>query len=132
MKRKGLNVCLSVLMMMVVFVFASCEKKNDTSSAMISNTKSITVKIIDKDKNETPIEISTSAKTLGDALYEKELVTEEEYKSGYYTVINGISADYNKDGAWWCITQDGQMTTKGANDLEIKDGDKFEITYTPA
>ena len=77
-------------------------------------------------------EIETAKKNLGDALLEKGLVTEDEHKSGFYTYIDGIRADYNKDGAWWCFTKGGESVMVGANELEIANGDTFEITNTPA
>ncbi len=94
--------------------------------------KNITVTVVYEDKTQKEFEISTDAENLGDALYEQKLVTVEEYKTGFYNTIDGVRADYALDKAWWCITKGGEMTTKGANDLIIADGDCFEITHTPA
>ena len=92
--------------------------------------KSITVTIVSSDAKEKDYQIKTDSEYLADALHEKKLVTDEEYKSGYYTVVDGVTADYNADKAWWCVTKDGEMTTVGMNEQTISDGDKFEITYT--
>ncbi len=94
--------------------------------------KNITVTVVYEDKTQKEFEITTDAENLGDALLEEKLVTEEEHKTGFYNTINGVRADYTLDKAWWCFTKGGEMTTVGANDLTIADGDSFEITHTPA
>lgn len=130
MKKKGLIITLSIVMVVIIAVFGALFIINrmDTDKG----SKDITVTVAYKDKTEKEFEISTDAEYLGDALHEKGLVSDEEYKTGFYTVIDGVRADYTADGAWWCITKGGEMVTKGANELPIADGESFEITYTPA
>ena len=51
--------------------------------------------------------------------------------AGFVTVVNGEEADYNADGAWWCLTDAaGEMTTVGVADIELHDGDSYAFTYT--
>ena len=46
-------------------------------------------------------------------------------------VISAEEADYNADGAWWCLTDAaGEMTTVGVADIELHDGDSYAFTYT--
>lgn len=127
---------LSLVVLMTVFSFAACGKA-DTNSDIDSGTQenktiSITVTVVAKDKTEKVFNIKTDKKNLGDALLEEGLVTEEEHKSGFYNHIDGIRADYTLDKSWWCFTKGGETVMVGANDLTIADGDKFEITNTPA
>lgn len=130
MKKKGLIVALSIVLVVIIVAFAALIIKEKDN--VQTGEKIISVTIVNKDKTQKLFKISTDAENLGDALLERNLVTEAEHKTGYYTVINGIRADYTLDKAWWCFTQNGEMTTVGANDLPIKDGDSFEITHTPA
>lgn len=130
MKKKGLIVALSIVLVVIIAAFAALIIKEKDN--VQTGEKTISVTIVNKDKTQELFKISTDAENLGDALLERNLVTEAEHKTGYYTVINGIRADYTLDKAWWCFTQNGEMTTVGANDLPIKDGDSFEITHTPA
>lgn len=90
--------------------------------------KDITVSIVYKDGNSKEIEINTYAEYLADALAEEGII--EYADDGFYTTVDGVTADYNADKGWWCVTKDGVMTTEGVNTLAIHDGDKFEITYT--
>ena len=92
-------------------------------------SKTVTVTIVDNEKNSTEVVLKTDAEFLADALLEKGVIPEKD-ASGFYTTFNGVTADYDKDQSWWMITKDGQMTDKGLNDLAIADGDKYEITYT--
>ncbi len=127
---------LVLVALMTVFSFAACGKA-DTNSEVNSGTQetktvSITVTVVAKDKTEKVFNIKTDKETLGDALLEEGLVTEDEHKTGFYSHIDGVRADYTLDKSWWCFTKGGETVMVGANDLEIADGDKFEITNTPA
>lgn len=90
--------------------------------------KDITVSIVYKDGNSKDLEINTDAEYLANALAEEGII--EYADDGFYTTVDGVTADYNADKGWWCVTKDGVMTTEGMNALVIADGDKFEITYT--
>ena len=120
----GLSTTLAVLIAVIAIVVVVFKPEGQTGS------KNIDVTIVYKDKTEKNYELKTDAEFLADAMFEKELITEEEYKSGYYTVIDGVTADYNVDKSWWCVTKDGEMTNVGMNELALADGDAYEITYT--
>lgn len=135
----GLGIALAVLIAAAAIVWGvfgpSSDKGNTGSSVSNSVSQSqieITVKLVLSEEEEKIFELKTEKQTLGDALYENGLVSKEEYTSGFYTVIDGVRADYNEDGAWWCVTKSGEMTTVGMNEQAIENGDQFEITYTPA
>ena len=127
---------LTLVVLMTVFSFAACGKadtNSDVNSGSVeTKTISITVTVVAKDKTEKVFNIETNKKTLGDALFEEGLVTEDEHKSGFYSYIDGVRADYTLDKCWWSFSKDGKDVMVGANDLKIADGDKFEITNTPA
>ena len=61
---------------------------------------------------------------LSTALAEAGIISQEEADAGFVTTVNGETADYNKDQAWWCLTDAaGEMTTVGVADIELHDGD---------
>ena len=127
---------MALVVLMTVFSFAACGKadtNSDVNSGSVeTKTISITVTVVAKDKTEKVFNIETNKKTLGDALFEEGLVTEAEHKSGFYSYIDGVRADYTLDKSWWSFSKAGKDVMVGANDLKIADGDKFEITNTPA
>ena len=58
--------------------------------------------VTDQDGNETGFEIHTDKETVGEALLEVGLIEGEESEYGLYvTTVNGINADYHKDGVDW-------------------------------
>ena len=68
---------------------------------------------------------------LSDALAAAGVISEDEAAAGFVTTVNGVTADYNADSAWWCLTDgDGEMTNVGVADIELHDGDSYAFTYT--
>ncbi len=125
--NKIISLTLALLVTVSLLLsLSACGK--DAAPTSESKKVSVTVEIVDDKGEKTTLNLETEKATLADALVEKGVV---EYNSGgLYTVINGITADYNQDGAWWCITKDGTIVNEGMNTLKLEDGDKFEITYT--
>lgn len=127
---------LVLVVLMAVFTLAGCQSadtnSDNLSGGVESKTITITVTVVAKDKTEKVFNIETDKKNLGDALFQEGLVTEDEHKSGFYSYIDGVRADYTLDKSWWSFTKGGETVMVGANDLRIADGDKFEITNTPA
>ena len=73
----------------------------------------------------------TDGEKLSDALAEAGIISQEEADAGFVTTVNGETADYNKDQAWWCLTDgSGEMTTVGVADITLHDGDSYAFTYT--
>ena len=69
--------------------------------------------------------------TLMDAMLEKGLVTEEEAAEGFFTSVNGVVADFEADGAWWSVLDaNGEMTSVGAGEIVLAEGDAYTIAYT--
>ena len=91
-----------------------------------------TFTVVDADGNSTEIALSiTEGEKLSDALAAAGVISEEEAAAGFVTTVNGITADYNADGAWWCLTDaTGEMTTVGVADIELHNGDSYAFTYT--
>ncbi len=128
MKNKKIIVILAAVLAVLAAAFAVIWKFALPETQ--KGAKQITVTVVDSEQKEKEYKIDTDAEYLGDALHEKNLVTEEEYKSGFYTVIDGEKADYDKDKAFWWIKQNGEDAAVGANELPVADGDEIEIIYT--
>ncbi len=132
--NKLLSLALTLLVAAALALsLSACGKEtasapSDGSSETQDQTISVTVEIIDAEGEKTTLELETSETYLADALVEEGVI--EYNEGGLYTTVNGITADYNVDGSWWCVTKDGTMTTEGMNTLKLADGDKYEITYT--
>ena len=91
-----------------------------------------TFTVVDADGNSTDIDLEVAdGEKLSEALAEAGVISQDEADAGFVTTVNGQTADYNADGAWWCLTDaDGEMTTVGVADIELHDGDSYAFTYT--
>ena len=68
---------------------------------------------------------------LSDALRDAGVISAEEAEAGFVTTVNGVTADWDADGAWWCLTDaNGEMTAVGIADIALQAGDSYAFTYT--
>lgn len=129
MKKKQLliiGICAALLALLIAAALILPSLLSDQAK---EGQKNISFTVVYEDGKRETFNISTDKKYLADALFDEGLVTEAEYKAGFYTQINGIEAVWAEDSAWWCITKGGEMTS-GMNETVIEDGDSFEATYT--
>lgn len=84
--------------------------------------------VADKDGNETDFEIHTDKTTVGDALVEVDLVKGEQSEYGLYVKeVNGIAADYDKDGVYWAFYVNGEYASTGVDSTEITEGATYSF-----
>lgn len=94
----------------------------DGSSLGEGNTK-FSFTVTDKEGNETHLEIHTDKETVGDALLELELIAGEDGEYGLYVkTVNGITADYDKDGVYWAFYVNGEYATSGVDSTPVTEG----------
>ena len=75
--------------------------------------------------------IKTDKTTLGDALLEHELIEGDQGAYGMYVKkVNGITADYDVDQAYWALYKNGEACMSGVDTTEIADGEHYEFIYT--
>lgn len=96
----------------------------------VSGDKTITVEFVHSDETVKTYEITTNAEYLRQALEEKDLIQGSESAMGLLvTTADGETADSAKQ-EWWSFTQDGVSMMVGVDAAPVKDGDKFEFTFT--
>ena len=89
--------------------------------------KTVQVEVKAGDESVT-FTIHTDKETLGDALLEHDLVAGEQGAYGLYVkLVNGIEADYDKDGSYWGLYKSGEMMLVGVDGAVIADGDHYEL-----
>lgn len=112
----------------VVSEAAPAESTAEDAAAAIAVTFTVT----GADGESTVLTLDAAdGEKLSDALAAAGVISAEEAAAGFVTVVNGEEADYNADGAWWCLTDAaGEMTTVGVADIELHDGDSYAFTYT--
>ena len=102
-----------------------------TRPATEEGSKTITVEVVHKDEGKKTFTYKTDAEYLEEVLVGEGLVEGEEGQYGLYIkVVDGERADYDEDGAYWSIEQDGEAAVLGVGELPVHDGDSFALIYT--
>ncbi len=132
MSKKTRNIVIAVCLLIVLVVGALLIYNANRPQAQLGD-KNIVVTVVHKDESSKDFAINTGAENLRTACEEQELIAGDESEYGLYVkVVDGETADYDADGAYWAITKDGEWLTTGVDDTMIADGDHYEFTYTPA
>lgn len=113
----------------------SSEAASEAATAESSDSEAkvhATFTVVDAEGNSADIDLEVAdGEKLSTALAEAGVISQDEADAGFVTTVNGETADYNADGAWWCLTDaSGEMTTVGVADIELHDGDSYAFTYT--
>ena len=141
---------LSLLLVVSMLVcLASCslfkndEKEELTATEMLwesatykedvtlgEGSKTVFVSVIALEKT-VKITVKTDRDNLGDALVDTGVAEGEMGAYGLYIKkVNGISADYTKDKAYWSFSIGGEVMPYGVSDAEISGGESYELVYT--
>jgi hypothetical protein len=126
--KKILLGIVAVVVLACLFVLAY----NVFAPKATQGAKAITIEVIDDEEQSTTYEIHTDAEYLRGAMEESDIEfsgTESEYGMMVETV-NGVTADYDADGAYWAFYVDGEYCNFGIDSQPIEDGEAYQIVYT--
>ena len=75
--------------------------------------------------------VKTDAKTVGAALLENALIAGEEDTYGLYIKkVNGITADYDTDKAYWAFYVNGEYAMSGVDSTNIDESAVYSLVYS--
>ena len=104
--------------------------KEDTEIGEGAHSVLVEVKIEDRSVTLT---VKSDKDNLADMLTENKLVEGDTGEYGLYIKkVNGVTADYDTDGAYWGLNKDGKPTPVGASDITVTDGEHYDLVYTKA
>lgn len=121
---------LLVLLAVMMLVFTGCQNGNKNE-----NEKAITLEVVDNNGDLKSYEVKTDKEHLYDALAEVDGLTLDGYESeyGYYiTAVNGLTADYDTDGAYWSLYVNDEYGMYGLTAQPVADGDVYKLAYEDA
>ena len=132
MSKKTKNTIIAVAVLLVLVVGALLLWQHFKPVAA-EGSKTVTVEVIHQDESQKEFILKTDSATLHEALDEQKLI-EGEDRGGFFMVltVDGETADYNVDGSYWAMMQDGEWMMTGVDDTMIQDGDHYEFVFTPA
>ena len=116
----------ALLIAALSFVYVTFREKAQAGS------KNITLSVIDSAGKETIYTLSTDAEYLLGAMEEVEGLTFSGTEGPYgmmLTTVNGETADYNTNGAYWAVIVNGNYGNYGVSMQPVEDGDGFVILY---
>lgn len=83
-------------------------------------SKTFTTEVADQDGKAVTFTVHTDEKTVGDALQKLHVVAGEASSYGLYVkTVNGMTADYDKDGVYWAFYIDGEYAMTGVDATNI-------------
>lgn len=101
----------------------------------VAGSKSITIEVVDDRQDTTAYQLQTEVEFLRQAMEEAEGLSFSGMESEYgmmVDTVNGLTADYNTDGAYWSFYVNGDYCNYGIDSQPVLDGDIFSICYTLA
>lgn len=128
MNKKTLIIAVSVFLALVLALGAAWFIWGEKAMA---GSKEITIEVVSKDGSSTVYEVRTDAEYLRGAMDEAEGLS-YELENGMVLTVNGESAVYDKDNAYWGFYVNDGYCNYGIDTQPIADGDLFRIVYTPA
>ncbi len=130
-KKKALWSIAALLLLILAFAFIYRQFK----PAAESGSKAYTLEVVDDTSGSRSYEGHTDAEYLRglmEELQEKEdfsFAGEESQYGLFLQTVNGVTADYDKDGAYWSILVNGEYGQYGIDTQPVSDGDHFSLIY---
>lgn len=132
--KKGMNpkriviglVILAVIIAGLFFAYNTFREKP------VEGTKQFTVEVVDDAGKSKMYEATTDVEFLRDALEELDgfSIEGEESEYGLFVkTINGVTADYDANGAYWSFYVNDGYCNNGIETQPVNDGDAFRIVY---
>lgn len=101
----------------------------------VEGAKEITVEVVNDENETTSYTVHTDAEYLRELLEETEGLTVEGTESEYglmVETVNGVTADYNTNGAYWAFYVNGDYCNYGVDEQPVQDKETYQIVYTVA
>lgn len=135
MESKGLNkkiiigaAALIVMIAVFLIIFNVFQEKP------VQGSKSITLEVLNQEKQTSEYQVQTDAEFLRQAMEEAKEFTfdgeEGDYGFTLFT-INGETHNWNVDGSYWAVYVNGEYGQYGIDSQPVEDGDVFRFEYTP-
>lgn len=98
-----------------------------------AGAKAITIQVVDHQLNTTDYQLNTDAEYVRQAMEETKGLTYTGTEGQYGLMImsvNGVTADWEKDHAWWSLYINDELANYSIDQQPIADGDVIRLQYT--
>ncbi len=131
-KKNGKKIAAAAVVLVAVAVLLGVVYVNFAPKPAAGD-KHITIEVVDDREASVSYSVDTDAQYLRQALEETEGLTVEGTESEYglmVETVNGVTADYESDGAYWAFYVDGEYCSYGVDQQPVEDGQAYRIVYT--
>ena len=101
---------------------------------VIKGSKTITLDVIYEDSTTETYTVQTEAEYLEHAVADMEELTIDGTRTQQFGLmiltVNGVEADFNKNGAYWSICLDNIPCNYGISQQPVEDGQHYQLIYT--
>lgn len=126
-------ICIMLIAAMA-FTFVACGTKSADNSGTTGTssveqaTVSFKLVVVDGNGKEASQTIETTEKTVGAALLKEGIISGEEGQYGLYVdTVNGIKADYDKDGTYWAFYIGSEYANTGVDSTDIEANQTYSL-----
>ncbi len=137
MKTTATKIASLLLVLVMVASLAACAPTDPWESAAYTTDTALgegpTAFLLEVvvGEHKVTFTINTDQEILADALLGLELISGEYGPYGIYIKkVNGITADYNVNAAYWALYINGASASDSASSITIEDGATYTLTYT--
>lgn len=147
MKKNGLNKLLALLLALVmVLALAACGNKDqnngeagndadvvtdgtvDDGATVGKGATAFTVEVAQLDGTSITFTVNTDKATVGEALLELGIVAGDDTEYGLYVkTVNGVTLDFDTDGAYWAFYINGEYAMTGVDATNIEAGATYAL-----
>ena len=117
-------ILIAVLAALVAVIYFCFRPKTQTGA------KNVTIEVIDSSGEKTSYSIETDAQYLKEAMDDAKDLSYETDATDMVMTVNGETADYSADQAYWAFYVNGEYCNYGIAQQPVADRDKFTIEYT--
>ena len=125
--KKGLIIGIIVLVVLIAAVAAVYMIAKPKAQG---GAKTVTIEVINSAGESSQYEVHTDAQYLKEAMDDAEGLSYTLDSGDMVTAVNGETADYNADQAYWAFYINGEYCNYGVTQQPVADGDAFKIEYT--
>jgi len=104
-----------------------------TAPKPVQGAKTLSIEVVNDKEETVNYEVHTDAEFLKQAMEEAEGLTFEGTESEYglmVETVNGLTADYSRDGSYWAFYVNGEYCQFGIDSQPVNDGETYSIVYT--
>ena len=137
--KKLLSILLCIaLIAALALSTVGCSKNGNTAPATTAEASGVVsmgegetsflFNVVDPEGKESHFEIHTDEKTVGAALLSLGLIAGEDSEYGLYVkTVNGVTLDYDTDGAYWAFYINGEYASTGVDATNIEVGAAYAL-----